>query len=80
MSTLKVDSLVEKTSGNGVHIAGHVIHQKCYLLASYATSNIQIHVCYRTHYTHNQQYLCFNMLIQMYGRSHRPGHMAFSIT
>jgi len=25
MSTLKVDSLVEKTSGNGVHIAGHVI-------------------------------------------------------
>ena len=26
MSTLKVDSLVEKTSGNGVHIAGHVIN------------------------------------------------------
>ena len=26
MSTLKVDSLVEKTSGNGVHIAGHVIY------------------------------------------------------
>ena len=25
MSTLKVDSLVEKTSGNGVHIPGHVI-------------------------------------------------------
>jgi hypothetical protein len=25
MSTLKVDSLVEKTSGNGVHIAGHVL-------------------------------------------------------
>jgi hypothetical protein len=25
MSTLKVDSLVEKTSGNGVHIAGHVV-------------------------------------------------------
>ena len=25
MSTLKVDSVVEKTSGNGVHIAGHVI-------------------------------------------------------
>ena len=25
MSTLKVDSLVEKTSGNGVQIAGHVI-------------------------------------------------------
>jgi hypothetical protein len=25
MSILKVDSLVEKTSGNGVHIAGHVI-------------------------------------------------------
>ena len=25
MSTLKVDSLVEKTSGNGVHIVGHVI-------------------------------------------------------
>ena len=28
MSTLKVDSLVEKTSGNGVHIAGHVINQE----------------------------------------------------
>lgn len=28
MSTLKVDSLVEKTSGNGVHIAGHVIQVK----------------------------------------------------
>ena len=27
MSTLKVDSLVEKTSGNGVHIPGHVIQQ-----------------------------------------------------
>lgn len=25
MSTLKVDSLVEKTSGNGVHIPGHVV-------------------------------------------------------
>ena len=25
MSTLKVDSLVERTSGNGVHIPGHVI-------------------------------------------------------
>ena len=25
MSTLKVDSVVEKTSGNGVHIPGHVI-------------------------------------------------------
>jgi hypothetical protein len=29
MSTLKVDSVVEKTSGNGVHIPGHVIQVKC---------------------------------------------------
>ena len=27
-STLYVDSLIEKTSGNGVHIAGHVINQE----------------------------------------------------
>jgi hypothetical protein len=30
MSTLKVDSLVEKTSGNGVHIAGHVVQTKTF--------------------------------------------------
>ncbi len=34
MSTLKVDSLIEKTSGNGVHIAGHVIQV---VNASYGT-------------------------------------------
>ena len=28
MSTLKVDSLVEKTSGNGVHIAGHSVNSE----------------------------------------------------
>ena len=28
-STLYVDNLIEKTSGNGVHIPGHVIQVKC---------------------------------------------------
>ena len=36
MSTLKVDSLVEKTSGNGVHIAGHLVQ------VGHATSDTQI--------------------------------------
>ena len=42
MSTLKVDSLVEKTSGNGVHIAGHVINQEM-LLVHEASVTVQPH-------------------------------------
>jgi len=37
MSTLKVDSVVEKTSGNGVHIAGHVIQTQSYTLQGSVT-------------------------------------------
>jgi len=33
-STLYVDSLIEKTSGNGVHIAGHILQCKSFDLSS----------------------------------------------
>tara|TARA_R110001606_G_scaffold395073_1_gene566657 strand:+ start:453 stop:956 length:504 start_codon:yes stop_codon:yes gene_type:complete len=39
MSTLKVDSLVEKTSGNGVHIAGHVIQTQFYKSNTYLSTS-----------------------------------------
>jgi hypothetical protein len=39
MSTLKVDSLVEKTSGNGVHIAGHVLQTQFYKSNTYLSSS-----------------------------------------
>ena len=46
MSTLKVDSLVEKTSGNGVHIPGHVIQvvNSTETSASSATSSSPVEV------------------------------------
>jgi hypothetical protein len=41
MSTLKVDSVVEKTSGNGVHIAGHVVQTKTFETTTQLTSTSQ---------------------------------------
>jgi len=40
MSTLKVDSLVEKTSGNGVHIADHIVQTVQLTHAGTGTTNL----------------------------------------
>tara|TARA_R110002074_G_scaffold138384_1_gene283618 strand:+ start:71 stop:574 length:504 start_codon:yes stop_codon:yes gene_type:complete len=50
MSILKVDSLVEKTSGNGVHIPGHVVQMQdgrtitytVHSTTSYTNSNLSV--------------------------------------
>ena len=39
MSILKVDTINEKTSGNGVQIAGHVVQVKQVTGSSFSTNN-----------------------------------------
>jgi hypothetical protein len=66
-STLYVDNLIEKTSGNGVHIPGHVINYQKYTFSSYATSNSTNYVLIRSG-TYTPKIVGSKVLIQTYGR------------
>lgn len=66
-STLYIDNLIEKTSGNGVHIPGHVINYQKYTFSGYATSNSTNYVLIRSG-TYTPKVVGSKVLIQTYGR------------
>ena len=80
MSVLKVDSLIEKTSGNGVHIPGHVIQvvdgtyadQLTTTSASYVTSNLSASITPK--FSSSRILILSNFQAQVTGTNNQSGY------